>query len=155
MEKNFLITILGMALAMIGAAQFAHADFALGFGSDNYTFELYNGATYTYSTMPYTYVSGDYYYFDYPFRVGYSGSYYSYPSGWYSFGNYFVPGCAACYSYYSPSYYYYNSTWAYSPGWVYTYGPAYFGHFYYPPQQPTLVGQQYKPTQTASYTRKS
>ncbi|VVC00466.1 Uncharacterised protein [uncultured archaeon] len=148
--KRLLMVIAGIAIALFGLSQFAHADFAVGFGSEGYSFELYNGAQYTYSSMPYTYVSGDYYYFDYPFRVNYTGTYSYYPSGWYSFGNYWTPGCAGCYSYYPPTYYYYNSAWAYSPNWIYTYGPAYYGHYYYPPQQPSLVGQQYKPAQEAS-----
>ncbi len=149
MGNSLLLVLAGIAFVLFAATESHAAGFA--FGTADYRFELYTGQSYTYSAFPYTYVSGDYYYFDYPFRLYSNSNYYYFQPGWYDFAPSFAysPYSTAYYTYYPSSYYYYNSTWTYAPNWVGTYGLMYYGNYYYPPQQVTLLGSGYKPTKEA------
>lgn len=146
--KHLLALLVSIA-TVLAVANTASA-FYFGYADSSYRFEVYTGNTYTYAPAPYTYLYDNYYYFDFPFRV-YSGTnYYYFPSGWYDFSPAFMyaPYSTVNYTYYPANYYYYNSGWTYSPGWLPTYGPMFYGNYYFPPQ-PTLVGQQFKPTKEA------
>jgi len=152
------ITVFGLALLALSGV--VHAGTYFGFSNGDMSFEVYRGNSYAAVAVPYTYAYSGNYYFDYPFRVNYVNQYYYYNSGWYNFndGYWTITGnsfCSTCYSYYSPSYYYYDNYWSYSPGWVYNYGPMYYGSYFLPPGQATLVGQQYQPKQEAKCTQLS
>ncbi|GEM_PF-3975558 len=156
MRNALFLTLAGIALVIFGATE-PHASSFIGIGTQDFHFELYNGSSYTYSVAPYTYISGDYYYFDYPFRYSSGASYNYFQPGWYNFSPsfYSYPYSASHYSYYPSSYYYYDSTWTYYPNWMGTYAPMYYGNYYYPPQQPTLVGSAYKPVKMADCSQVS
>ncbi|MBI4210118.1 MAG: hypothetical protein HY544_01250 [Candidatus Diapherotrites archaeon] len=138
--------------AFILTASIAHAGLYVGYANSDYRLEVYYGNSYSYMATPYTYAYQGQYYFDYPFRVYDTGSYYYFQPGWYSFDSYwrYAPGCNGCYTYYPQNYYYYNDYWTYSPGWMYSYAPSYYGAYFLPPSQPTLVGQQYHPEKEAT-----
>ncbi|HIH10399.1 MAG TPA: hypothetical protein HA254_07085, partial [Candidatus Diapherotrites archaeon] len=145
-----LAILLPLAFLLMLAQQ-ANAGLYVGYANSDFYFEVNYGGAYTYMRTPYTYAYNDYYYFDYPFRVYSTGAYNYYQPGWYAFDPYwsFAPPATLNYTYYPPSYYYYNSAWTYYPDWIHTYGPAYYGSYYLPPSQPTLVGQSYQPQKEA------
>ena len=149
MDKPLAILLPLAFLLML--AQQANAGLYVGYANSDFYFEVNYGGAYTYMRTPYTYAYNDYYYFDYPFRVYSTGAYNYYQPGWYAFDPYwsFAPPATLNYTYYPPSYYYYNSAWTYYPDWIHTYGPAYYGSYYLPPSQPTLVGQSYQPQKEA------
>lgn len=160
-------------------AGFAQGTIGFSFYGQDFGFEIYNGNSYVAVNTPYTYTtyvnSTPYYYFDHPYRVYAYGNYDYFQPGWYSFAtstlaiapdvivsNYavapdiltygyyqFAPSDYLYYSYIPQNYYYYGSSWNYYPSWVYTYGPSYYGNYFYPPADNTLTGQTYQPAQEA------
>ena len=150
---------------------------ACTYGNDcGFFFEIFWGDGWHQTQTPYSYTLDEYYYFDYPTRSYSGGEYYYFDSGWYGFDNYWTvapdyydgywtaaPDFFDYYAYYPADYYYYGGAWNYSPGWVSTYGPAYYDTFYYPPAYytsyynsygfypgaATLTGQHYHPQQEA------
>lgn len=160
--KNWLFSL--VSIALIFAMNTVSAGLYVGYSNADFRFEIYRGNTYSYVGTPYTYAYNDYYYFDYPFRVYSNKTYHYYQPGWYGYEGYtFAPDLAydtywtyapdyylTNYTYYPADYYYYGGLWTYSPNWVSAYGPAYYGSYYFPPSQPTLVGQQFQPAKEAS-----
>lgn len=119
-------------LATLGTVHSAY--WHIGYANDKFAIEIYSGGYWHAESTPYSYYTNNWHYFDYPYRVVYSGTYYYYEPGWYRYNSYWAynPGNTSYYDYYPADYYYNDSYWAYSPGWPQKYGTYYYGNYYYP-----------------------
>lgn len=130
MKHTTLLGILLCAVFLLSASALA-SNFSMGFGFDGLQIEVNRGDGWNiYAGNPYSYTYDDWYYFDYPYRYQYNGSYYNFNPGWYYYEPSWQYDPYNSYSYYPQDYYPYNGNWYYDPSW---YNPGYQQTYNYLP----------------------